>query len=75
MRAHKKNFSFAEKFQLNHYISRSQEEWNGRLERRTVEGVDKSKQKQRMLEVIETDPIKDTVILKYLPKLKCKVSV
>ena len=70
MRPHKKNFAFAEKFQLNHYISRSQEEWDARLERRTVEGVDKSKQKQRMLDAIEADPIEDAEILKYLPQLK-----
>ncbi len=75
MRPHKKRFLFAEKFQLNHYISKSQEEWNSRLERRTVKGADKSKQKQRMLDAIETDPIEDTEILKYLPKLKYKVSV
>ncbi len=67
---HTKRFLFVEKFQLNHYISKSQEEWNNRLERRDVEGVDKRKQKQRMLDAIETDPVEDTGILKYLPKLK-----
>jgi hypothetical protein len=60
----------AEKFQLNHYISKSQEEWDFRLGRGDVIGSDKSKKKQRMLEVIEANPIKDTEILKYLPKLK-----
>jgi len=74
IRRHKKRFS-VEKFQLNHYISKSQEEWNIRLERLDVEGIDKSKRKQRILDAIEANPIKDTEILKYLPKLKCKVSV
>ena len=75
IRLNKKKKFLVEKFQLNHYISKSQEEWNTRLERRGVEGIDRSKRKQRMLDAIEADPIRDTEILKYLPKLKCKISV
>jgi len=74
IRTHKQRF-FIGKFQLNHYISKSQEEWNIRIERGALIGVDKSKRKNRLLDAIEADPIKDTEILKYLPKLKCKVSV
>jgi hypothetical protein len=70
IRRHKKSFPFVEKFQLNHYFSKSQEELNIRIERYDVRGLDKSKKKQQMLEVIEDDPIEDTEILKYLPKLK-----
>jgi hypothetical protein len=70
IRPHKKSFSFIEKFQLNHYFSKSQEEFNIRIEGHDVRRFDKSKKKQRMLEVIEDEPIEDTEILKYLPKLK-----
>ncbi len=50
IRPHKKRNFSAEKFQLNHYISKSQEEWNFRLERGDVEGFDLSKRKQRLLD-------------------------
>ena len=60
----------SKKFQLNHYVSKSQEEWNIKLERGAVAGFDKSKKKQRILDAIEVNPIKDTKIFKYLPKLK-----
>ena len=70
IRPHEERSVSVEKFQLNHYFSRSQEEWNIRLERGGVEGIEKSKKKQRMLDAIEANPIKDTEILKYLPKLK-----
>ena len=73
IRLNKKKKFLVEKFQLNHYISKSQEEWNTRLERRGVEGIDRSKRKQRMLDAIESDPIKDTAILRFLPGLKARL--
>jgi len=75
IRLNKKKKFLVEKFQLNHYISKSRDEWDTRLKRRDVDGIDTCKRKQRMLDAIEADPIRDTEILKYLPKLKCKVSV
>ena len=73
IRLNKKKKFLVEKFQLNHYISKSQEEWNTRLERRGVEGIDRSKRKQRMLDAIESDPIKDTAILRFLLGLKARI--
>ena len=61
------------KFQLNHYISKSKEEFETRLGRRNVIGIDKSERKTRLIKAIEADPVEDTEIFKYLPELKCKV--
>ena len=73
IRPHKQRIFSAEKFQLNHYISKSQEEWNFRLERGGMEGIDLSKRKQKMFDTIESDPIKDTAILRFLPGLKARL--
>ena len=61
------------KFQLNHYISKSKEEFEARLGRQNVIGIDKSERKTRLIKAIEADPVEDTEIFKYLPELKCKV--
>ncbi len=68
-----RNFTVS-KFQLNHYISKSEEERNTRVERGDVEGFVKREKKKQIFHAIETDPVRDIEILKYLPSLKTNLT-